>query len=275
MYSSNTLLTLVLLIFCSNLTANQSTKQNTEKSTAKSAEQIMERNFYAGKVSKIKKQITMKLINHRSEERVRKVIVTSALQDNGIDSYMLVRFLKPKDIQGTGFLQHEHSKAEDDLWIFLPALDRSRRLIASNKKDSFMGTDFAYGDMLPPRVSYYHHKLIGEAVVDGVDCFLIESTPINQTIKDNYGYTSKKTWIDKKSFHEVKVEYYDLDKQLLKTQRVSGIKLVEPENDRYAAMRREMNNHQTGHKTIVEATHYETDVKLDQHTFTVRTLEWF
>jgi hypothetical protein len=42
-------------------------------------------------------------------------------------------------VRGTAILLVEQARADDDMWIYLPALKKVRRLVASNKKDSFAG----------------------------------------------------------------------------------------------------------------------------------------
>ena len=108
-----------------------------------SAREIMEKNFFVSKVTALKAESTMVLINDRGQTRERKNTTLVKLQPNGVDSKFLVRFSTPADIKGTGFLQIEHNEADDDQWIYLPALKKSRRLVANNKKDSFVGSDFS------------------------------------------------------------------------------------------------------------------------------------
>jgi hypothetical protein len=242
-------------------------------SAAPTAEEIMQKNFFASKPHELLKQVTMTLVNERGETRQRKIVALTALQPNGIDSDMLVRFVEPADVKGTSFLEIEHSEGDDDQWIFLPALHKSRRLVSSNRKDSFIGSDFAYGDVLPPKVSLYRHTLLREETVEGLPCYVVESVPATDDVKRDYGYSRKITWVAEDSFHEVKTEYYDVAGRLLKTQIVRGITLVEPQANRWAPTYKEMVNHQTGHKTIVNADSYTTDAKITPQTFTLRALE--
>ena len=108
-----------------------------------SGRDIMEKNFYAGKVPHLLNESTMTLTNERGQQRVRKMRSASVLQANGIDTRLLIRFLFPGDVQGTGYLQIQHHEGDDDMWIYLPALKKVRRLVANNKKDSFVGSDFS------------------------------------------------------------------------------------------------------------------------------------
>ena len=236
------------------------------------AKDIMERNFFVSKVSSLRIDSTMVLINSRGQERERRNTALIKLQPNGIDSKIVVQFSAPADIKGTAMLQVEHLDGDDDLWIFLPALRKSRRLVASNKKDSFAGSDFSYADITLPRVDAYHHKLLRTEDVDAIGCFVVESVPANDAVKSNMGYSRKITWVRTDNFLESKVEYYDLAGRLLKTQRTGRHQLIEPAKSRWFALSREMTNHQTGHRTKLDAAKAEA-VAISDETFTTRFLE--
>jgi outer membrane lipoprotein-sorting protein len=238
-----------------------------------SARDIMEKNFYASKVKSLRTDSTMALINDKGQQRERKNTTLLKLQPNGIDSKLLVKFSTPADIKGTGFLQVEHIEGDDDLWIYLPALKKSRRLVANNKKDSFVGSDFSYGDISLPKVDLYRHTLLRSEAVDQHDCYVIESVPANDTVKSNSGYSKKITWVRKDTLLEAKVEYYDISGRLLKTQLTTNHQRVEPDPQRWFALYREMTNHQTGHKTVLRFDKIESGVPAPDELFTTRYVE--
>ncbi|MFZ5864219.1 MAG: outer membrane lipoprotein-sorting protein [Nitrospirota bacterium] len=237
------------------------------------AREIMEKNFFVTKTKTLTSDATMVLINDKGQRRERKSTTISKLQPNGVDSKLLVTFLLPTDIKGTAFLQIEHSDGDDDLWIYLPALKKSRRLVANNKKDSFVGSDFSYGDILLPKVDLYQHTLIRSEVVDGYDCYVIESIPRNETVKRDSGYGKKTTWVRKDNFLETKVTFLDTAGRPLKTEIVSGHEQVESSPERWIARRREMENHQTDHKTIFTFDRVEVGKPVPDEFFTTRSIE--
>lgn len=238
-----------------------------------SAGEIMEKNFFVSKIRAVKGESTMILVNKLGQTRERKMSSVWTLQNNGIDTNLLMRFSEPSDIRGTSFLQLEHSDGDDDLWIYLPALRKSRRLVANNKKDSFMGSDFSYGDILPPKVELYHHRLLDTETVNGKDCYIIESVPITDIEKTNSGYSKKKTWVDKINYMTIKAEYFDLSNRLFKAQISTNHQLIEPENKRWLAMRREMLNYDTGHKTVLIFDRIEPRLSIPPNYFTTRSME--
>jgi outer membrane lipoprotein-sorting protein len=236
------------------------------------ATEIMQKNFHVTKVSAIEIEATMVLINGRGQTRERKSTTAVKLQPNGVDSKFLVRFSTPADIQGTGFLQIEHSDGDDDLWIYLPALKKSRRLVANNKKDSFVGSDFSYGDIALPKVELYRHTLKGREQVDGVDCYIIESVPRDE-VRSGSGYSRKLTWVRTDNYLEAKVHYFDLADRHFKTQVVRRHQLVEKEAGRWFALSREMTNHQTSHRTTFTVDKLKAGHVLPDEMFTTRYIE--
>jgi hypothetical protein len=238
-----------------------------------SAREVMERNFVVSKVAALRVDLTMTLINDRGQRRERRNTSLIKLQPNGVDSKFLVRFSDPPDVAGTSLLQIEHSDGDDDLWIYLPALKKSRRLVASNKKDSFVGSDFSYGDIAIPKVDDYRHALDGSEKVDGVDCWVIESTPANDVVRSNSGYARKITWVRADNAVETKVEYYDLANRLLKTQHVTQHQPVAGQPGKWFALEREMTNVQTQHRTLIVATKVDGSVSIGDDVFTTHTLE--
>jgi outer membrane lipoprotein-sorting protein len=243
------------------------------KAAEPSAHDIMEKNFFVTKVSSLQVELTMQLINDKGQQRERRSIGLVKLQANGVDSKLVVRFDTPADIKGTSFLQIEHIDGDDDLWIYLPALKKSRRLVANNKKDSFVGSDFSYGDISLPKVDQYRHSLVRTEQADGVPCFVIESVPASDAVRANSGYSKKLTWVRSDNFVEAKVEYYDLAGRLWKTQKVSRPEAVDREKGRWFPLQREMINHQNGHRTVITATKLVPGIAVPDETFTTRYIE--
>lgn len=235
--------------------------------------EIMEKNFIVTKVLDSTSDATFTLINKNGQERVRKTFITTKLQPNGVDNRRMVRFLSPSDVKGTVTLMVEHSEGDDDIWIYLPALKKVRRLVASNKKDSFVGTDFSYGDVIGQRVGEWEHRLIREEEIDGQPCYVIESLPKNEVVKSNSGYARRLSWIQKDNFMTVKGEFWDPAGALLKTATFTDVRLVDQVRGRWQAMRLEAESQQTGHRTVIRFENFRANQGIQDDFFTTRYME--
>jgi outer membrane lipoprotein-sorting protein len=238
-----------------------------------SAQDIMARNFVGTKVLDSTHDATVTLLNKAGQQRIRQTFGATKLQDNGVDNRRMIRFLSPPDIKGTVTLLIEHADNDDDIWIYLPALKKVRRLVASNKKDSFVGTDFAYGDVIGHKVEEWHHRLLGEEAVDAQPCYVIESVPKSASVQSSSGYTKRRTWIRQDNFVDIKGEFWDQAGQFLKTSRFTDVQLVDPARGKWQPMRLEMVNVQTGHQTIIAFENFKANLGLKDDVFTTRYME--
>jgi uncharacterized protein len=148
-----------------------------------------------------------------------------------------------------------------------------RRLVASNKKDSFVGTDFSYGDVIGHKVEEWNHKLLADETVDGKPCYVVESTAKIAETKDNNGYSKRISWVSKDSFVTMKAHFFDVAGEPVKIATFHDVRLVDPEKKRWQPMRMEAVNLQTGHKTIIVFENFKVKQGIQDHYFTTRYME--
>ncbi len=240
---------------------------------ALTAVEIMDKNFVVGKYADSTSETTMTLTNKSGQQRVRKTFGTSKLDANGIDNKRMTRFLEPTDVKGTVSLLVEHSDKDDDIWIYLPSVKKVRRLISSNKKDSFVGTDFSYGDVIGHKVKEWNHTIVKEEEVDGKPCYVIETTPKDATVKTNTGYSKRIGWIQKDNFVTVKAVSYDEAGELLKEAKYSHWKEVDTVKHKWQAGILEAKNLQTGHSTVITIDQFKVNNGVKDDFFTTRYME--
>ena len=210
-------------------------------------------------------QIT--LIKKNGDKRERKMV--SWAMDQGKDTKKIMFFTYPGDVKGTGFLTWDYDQAgkEDDKWLYLPAMKKTRRISgASSKTDYFMGTDFTYDDMGGRNVDEDTHKLLREEMRDGHKCWVVESVP-----KDAREiYSRKISWIRQDCDAGIYVEYYD---KLDKLHRVLTVQDLQKVQGYWTVMKMEMKNVQSGHSTQITVTGPKYDIAVDKSLFTVAKLE--
>lgn len=242
-------------------------------SAAPTAEEIMKQDFLASKVGDSTQDATFRLVNAQGQERMRGTTGETKLLPGTTDNRRIVVFNSPADIRGTRTLLIEHSGADDDIWIYLPAMKKVRRLVASNKKDSFVGTDFSYGDVIGHKVDDWSHTLAREETFGGFDCWVIESTPKTPQVADTSGYSKRISWIDKRSYVAVRTDIFDRQGAFLKRLTQEDVREVDPKNHRWQPMRLVAENAQTNHKTIIELKNFRANVGVSDAAFTPQALE--
>ena len=154
--------------------------------------------------------LTMTLENARGARRVREI--KQYIKDFGDVEKKLMVFLKPSDVKNTSFMNWSYDDGREDQWIYLPALKKIKRISSDSQSDYFMGSDFTYddlGDRLPAEDT---HRLVGEETIDGYDCYIVESIPVD----DEYMYSKTVTWVIKDKWIGYRKEFYDEDGELLK-----------------------------------------------------------
>ncbi|MFC1713177.1 outer membrane lipoprotein-sorting protein [Candidatus Poribacteria bacterium] len=208
----------------------------------------------------------MTLINKRGKTRERSVLTYS--KDYGKDRKSLMYFQSPGDVKGTGFLSWDYDdpKKDDDQWLYLPALKKSRRISSSSKNDNFMGTDFTYDDMGDRNVDEDMHELLREEELDGHKCWVVES----KSKEEDYIYSRRVSWVRKDALVMLKVEFYDRRGSLLKILTSPDIR---KQDGIWAHFRMEMENVQNEHKTIIEMMEIQYDIGIKDSMFRVSTLE--
>lgn len=213
------------------------------------------------------------LTNKAGQSRVRETRSISALKPDGVNNRRIVRFTSPADVDGTAVLTIENGEAPDDIWVYLPALKKTRRLPPSSLKDAFVGTDFSYGDVLGHPVADWNHKVVRTEAVNGVATKVIESTPKSAAITAATGYGKRVSWLRASDSVMIKAHYHNAKGTLIKSYSADTIRLVDKANGRYQAMRQTMRNVITGHSTTIEYATFRTDQPVAAGEFEPRSLE--
>jgi hypothetical protein len=163
------------------------------------------------------REMTLLMINAEGQEAMRQLSYEALEEPNRKDK-TVIRFTFPPDTKGTTLLTHERGEEDDDQWLYLPSLKRVKRIASSNKSGSFMGSEFAYEDMVVRQFEKYHFRYLGDELVDDRDCYVIERTPKSA----DSGYSKVIRWLQKDNLQELKSDFYDRKGQLLKQRILEG-----------------------------------------------------
>ena len=158
--------------------------------------------------------MTMVLTNKQGKSR-KSTIRSIAADDN---KKQIIWFLAPPDDKGVAFLKIEHEDKDDEMRLWLPAFKKVRRISSKKKADSFMGSDLSYEDMTSRELDDYTYELKGEKTIDGIACYVLESTPKKGVTRT---YKRFVTYISKADMVAILDEAYDMTGKLLKIRRIT------------------------------------------------------
>ena len=255
-----------------NLVLVGSAQTSTDNSSL-TARQIMEKVDARDDGDRSTIDMEMVLIDKRGKQRTRN-IRSFAMTKNERDEYSLMFFISPPDVRDTGFLtyDYDHDDKEDDQWLYLPALSKTKRIASSNRSDSFMGSDFTFADMTRRNLNSYDYTLMGEEEIDGQVTWQIQSIPNNEDEIEETGYTKSILFVRQDNFVVVRsvnwmkkrdhFKYFDT--KVLK--EIDGI-WVQTEVHMTTKKAKK-----TLHKTVLRRNNVKFNQDIDEEMFTVRRL---
>jgi hypothetical protein len=236
--------------------------------TVPDAKDIMLKAREASKLAGLEAVSTLRIYDDKGNERIRQTSMASREFDNGATEKRIIRFLSPAEVKGTSMLIVDYAEANDDMWIYMPALRKTRRIVSSEKSKSFMGSEFSNADMSAPNIDEFEYSLLRSEAADGCECWVIESIPVNEDVMDEMGFDRKITWIGMKDYVLRKAEYYNEDDELFKEMRAGEVKSIDPSGEKHMATYMEMVNRENGRRSVMtmDKILYNPDVKLDYFT---------
>ena len=217
----------------------------------------------------------MKMILIDKNGSQRKRTIRTLRKDVGEDAYSIMFFLDPPDVKDTGFLTYDYDEDErdDDQWLYLPALKKTKRIASGDKSGSFMGSDFSYADMTDRPLDFYDYTLIKETEVGGVPVWIVEAVPNSKEEIDETGYTKQVFFVRQDNYVVVRA------KSWLKKggrNKYMDVKKLEQIDGIWTATEITMTTKKgkkTLHKTVLISANVRYGQDLDDDDFTVRKLE--
>jgi outer membrane lipoprotein-sorting protein len=136
------------------------------------------------------------------------------------DEKAFTEYLSPAREAGTKML-----KLEDKLWIYSPGSDRTIQISGHMLKQSLMGSDLSYEDMMDnsKMLEDYDAAVIGSEVYNDRDCWIVEL----QAKHEDVNYEMQKMWVDKGRYIPLKQELYAKSGKLLKRLELMDIKKID------------------------------------------------
>jgi len=204
----------------------------------------------------------MIIINEKGEAREREILTYTA-EIKGIRK-SLIKFLEPADVKDTSFLHIENPKGEDEQFLYIPAIKKTRRIAGSQRSSSFMGSDFSYSDFEKRDVDAGEHSLVREENYNGQDVYVVESLP-----KDEPDYSKFVQWIRKDNFVPVRIDFYDKKGNLIKRLEVEKLENID---GYWISTRTVMQSLTKNKKTIIEIIEIKNNVDIPEKYFLPQNL---
>ncbi len=172
-------------------------------------------------------EMEMLLIDKRGNNRLRKIQTYQRNKDR--DTHRLMFFLHPADVKDTAFLTYDYDDPEhdDDQWLFLPALRKTKRIASTDKSGSFMGSDLNYSDMSDRELEDYDFFLKDEVAVRNHPAWVIEAVPRTAKVVKQTGYTKSLLFVRKDNYYVVRAVSWVDKKKYLKYMDVKTLEQIE------------------------------------------------
>ncbi len=240
---------------------------------AMTAREIMEKVDSRDDGDNMTANVEMILIDKNDNQRIRKMKLFN--KDKGEDTWKLQFFFEPADVKNTAFLTYDYSEGDrdDDQWLYLPELHKSKRIATSDKSSAFMGSDFSYADMTSRVLDEWVYKLLKEGEVQGKKVWLIEALPASKAVEERYGYIKSVIFVRQDIFMGVQAVHWLKEGKKIKYQQMLGIKQVDGIWISTEARMKTTRNKVTLHKTVMKWSEVRFNQELDDDLFTVRRLE--
>jgi outer membrane lipoprotein-sorting protein len=129
-------------------------------------------------------------------------------------------YTNPAREKGTKML-----KLEDKLWIFSPSTDRIIQITGQMLRQSVMGSDLSYEDMMedPDLASHYDAKVTANDTLQNRKCWILQLN----AIAEGEAYEVRKLWVDQERFVPLREELFGKSGKLLKRTQLSEVTKIQ------------------------------------------------
>ena len=245
-----------------------------QKVFALSGREIMEKVNARDEGDRSTGEMEMILIDKKGKKRVRKLKTFGRKKEK--DTQSLMFFLSPADVKNTGFLTYDYNESgkDDDQWLYLPALRKTKRIAAGDKSGSFMGSDLNYSDMTTPDLDLYDYTLMKETEVRGNKVWQIKAVPKSKDEAKKSGYSKSVIFIRQDNYVMIRAVRWVYKKR---RNKYLDVKKLEKIDGIWVSTEMHVTT-KTGKKTLHKTILKQKNIRFNQdevnaNLFTVRRLE--
>jgi len=237
-----------------------------QASQARTPGEILEAAFVNRYSIDLVTQIELVMRGRRGQERGRTIAAVTKVVDGRV--YSIGRLLSPEYLRGMTVLMMENDDRGQDAFVFMPSLDKVRRITTAQRSDAFFGSDLTYEDIEQQRADDFEIDAMEAEHLDGEPVYKIRARParpqnyarVDFTVAQSDGALLKIQYSKRNAEHPYRV---------LRALREHMINLgghVLPTQIR-------VENTSRGTHTEVRLTQMSIDLEIPTRIFSVRTLE--
>lgn len=226
-------------------------------------EQAVERNalgFESGRA-----QVEMTVFDEEGEQQERHLDVRSRRDEHGDEDEQTTRTIMsltdPAEVRGQAFLFVEDPQADDDMWMYVPAFDTTRRVEGDQRRSSFLGSHFTYADLESRDLREADYTRRGDEQIGEYDVHVIEARPDEPQQSD---YQRVLAYVRQDDKVPIRIRFYDRDGDLDKTLYTERLGETD-DGDTYIEQMRLQS--ESGGYTTVEIQELDTDVEIPESAF--------
>jgi hypothetical protein len=184
------------------------------------------------------------------------------------DSKELVVFTEPEEIRGVALLSINRQGIQDRQFIYTPATQRVRSVVARERSARFIGSDFSYEDIAEHALDDFTYRMIGgNETMEGHKTYKMEATPVDP---DRSQYKFLYYWVAQDVPVILHAEMYDVNGREVRALHASQLKRV---SGIWGARRTEMSSVQDATRTVLTIDDVKFNHGLDDKLFSPEGLE--
>ncbi len=180
----------------------------------------------------------------------------------------LVRLIYPLDVEGVSVLTNTNGRKNMEQFLYLPAQGEPLQLGGAGRSGNFLGSDFAYEDLIRETPAHFTYRRLDDALAQGEVCAVVEAVPAEG---DESQYSRRVIYLDPESCEVRKIEFFvngeplkELQAYEYRSPDING-KTVRP---RFAVM----TNLETGTISVFKVLKSRLNLELDDEYFTAAYL---
>lgn len=179
----------------------------------------------------------------------------------------MIKIKSPPDLNGASYLVRE-GQDRDDMYVFVPALNKVRRISGASTDGPLFGTDFSYTDIKQMQNAAEGGTVTLEKpeTLEGHAVTVLAITPKPGTPSR---YSLIRNWIDQKACVPLKIDFYE--GKTVRKRMLATVKAVQQSGAIWYLGEAKMSDLRDNTSTTLKITGLASDVKISDRYFTAAT----